>query len=48
MTFRRWVIIVDAEQKIRDFLPQLEELAVEGLVMIEPVEVVRYVGRRQS
>jgi PII-like signaling protein len=39
------VIIVDAEDKVRAFLPQLDELVTEGLVIIDPVEVVRYVGR---
>jgi PII-like signaling protein len=39
------IIIVDAEDKIRAFLPQLDELVAEGLVIIDPVEVIRYVGR---
>ncbi len=39
------VIIVDAQQKVRAFLPQLDELVTEGLVMVDPVEVIRYVGR---
>jgi PII-like signaling protein len=39
------VIIVDAEDRVRAFLPQLDELVVEGLVIIDPVEVIRYVGR---
>jgi PII-like signaling protein len=39
------VVIVDAEEKIRGFLPQLDELVTEGLVILDPVEVVRYVGR---
>jgi uncharacterized protein len=39
------VIIVDAEERIRAFLPQLDELVGEGLVIIDPVEVIRYVGR---
>lgn len=39
------VVIVDAEDKIRDFLPVLDELVTEGLVMVDPVEVVKYVGR---
>ena len=39
------IIIVDAEDKIRAFLPQLDELVTEGLVIIDPVEVIRYVGR---
>jgi uncharacterized protein len=36
------VVIVDTEERIRAFLPELEELGVEGLVLLEPVEVVRY------
>lgn len=39
------VIIVDEEAKIRAFLPQLDELVTEGLVILDPVEVARYVGR---
>ena len=39
------VVIVDAENLIRAFLPQLDELVTEGLVIIDPVEVIRYVGR---
>jgi uncharacterized protein len=39
------VVIVDAEDRIRAFLPQLDELVTEGLVIIDPVEVIRYVGR---
>jgi PII-like signaling protein len=39
------IIIVDAEAKIRAFLPTLDELVTEGLVIVDPVEVIRYVGR---
>jgi PII-like signaling protein len=39
------IVIVDAEERIRAFLPQLDELVTEGLVIIDPVEVIRYVGR---
>ena len=39
------VIIVDEPAKVRAFLPQLEELVQEGLVVVDEVEVVRYVGR---
>jgi PII-like signaling protein len=41
------IVIVDAEDKIRAFLPQLDELVTEGLVILDPVEVIRYVGRSQ-
>ena len=34
------VVVVDAEDKVRAFLPELDDLAIEGLVIIEPVEVV--------
>jgi PII-like signaling protein len=39
------IIVVDAEDKVRAFLPQLDELVTEGLVIIDPVDVIRYVGR---
>jgi uncharacterized protein len=39
------VIIVDAEERIHAFLPQLDDLITEGLVIIDPVDVIRYVGR---
>jgi PII-like signaling protein len=39
------VVIIDAEERVRAFLPQLDELVSEGLVMVDPVEVIRYVGR---
>jgi uncharacterized protein len=39
------IIIVDREDRVRDFLPQLDELVTEGLVILDPVEVIRYVGR---
>lgn len=39
------IIIVDTDEKIRSFLPQLDELITEGLVILDDVEVVTYVGR---
>jgi PII-like signaling protein len=41
------VLIVDVRQRIDGFLPQLDELVTEGLVLIEDVHVIRYVGRGQ-
>jgi hypothetical protein len=38
------VVIVDLDEQIAAFLPELDELVQEGLVTLEPVEVVRYVG----
>ncbi|WP_322747783.1 MULTISPECIES: DUF190 domain-containing protein [unclassified Frankia] len=40
------VIIIDDEARVRGFLPQLDELVAEGLVMLDEVEVIRYVGRK--
>ena len=42
------VIIVDRDEAIQAFLPQLDELINEGLVIIDDVEVVKYVGRPRS
>lgn len=42
------VIIVDRDEAIQAFLPQLDELINEGLVIIDDVEVVKYVGRPPS
>jgi PII-like signaling protein len=39
------IVIVDTDERIRAFLPTLEELIAEGLVIIDDVDVVRYVGR---
>jgi PII-like signaling protein len=39
------VIIVDRPDRIDAFLPTLDELISEGLVVRENVEVVKYVGR---
>ncbi|MEU9865052.1 DUF190 domain-containing protein [Streptomyces sp. NPDC047971] len=39
------VVIVDTEDRVRDFLPQLDALVTEGLVILDDCEVIRYVGR---
>ncbi|MBV6700563.1 DUF190 domain-containing protein [Kitasatospora aureofaciens] len=39
------VVIVDEEERVRGFLPQLDELVAEGLVVLDRCEVIRYVGR---
>jgi PII-like signaling protein len=40
------VVIVDDVDRIRGFLPELEELVAEGLAIVDEVEVIRYIGRR--
>jgi Uncharacterized conserved protein len=42
------VVIVDTEERIRDFLPQLDELVGKGLVTVEVVEVIRYVAKEKT
>jgi len=39
------VVIVDQDDRIRAFLPQVDELVTKGLVVIDSVEVVKYAGR---
>jgi PII-like signaling protein len=39
------IVIVDAEDRIRDFLPQLDDLVTNGAVLLDEVEVIRYVAR---
>ncbi len=39
------VVIVDTDARIQAFLPQLNGLITEGLVIIDAVEVIKYVGR---
>ncbi|ONH32857.1 DUF190 domain-containing protein [Pseudofrankia asymbiotica] len=39
------VVIIDEEPRVRAFLPQLDELVGEGLVVLDEVEAVRYTGR---
>jgi len=39
------IVIVDTPEHLAAFLPQLDELITEGLVIIDDVEVITYVGR---
>ncbi|MBO1331449.1 DUF190 domain-containing protein [Streptomyces sp. VRA16 Mangrove soil] len=42
------IVIVDEEERVRAFLPQLDELVTEGLVILDDCEVIRYVGRDKA
>ena len=42
------IVIVDDPQAIAAFLPQLDELITEGLVVLEDIDVVKYAGRGQG
>jgi PII-like signaling protein len=39
------VVIVDTHDRIHAFIPQLDELVSEGMVILDHCEVIRYVGR---
>ncbi|MEU4088952.1 DUF190 domain-containing protein [Streptomyces aureus] len=42
------IVIVDTEEQVRAFLPQLDELVSEGLVILDDCEVIRYAGRESN
>ncbi len=42
------IVIVDRPDAIAAFLPQLDELISEGLIVREDVEVIKYVGRNHG
>ncbi|MFJ6380066.1 DUF190 domain-containing protein [Kitasatospora sp. NPDC092039] len=42
------VVIVDREERVRAFLPQLDGMVAEGLVLLDRCEVVTYAGREQE
>jgi PII-like signaling protein len=42
------IVIVDDPDRINAFLPELDELITEGLVVREQVEIVKYVGRNND
>lgn len=42
------ILIVDSAERIRDFLPQVEELIDEGMIIIDEVEVIRYVSKKHG
>jgi PII-like signaling protein len=36
------ITIVDEDSRIREFLPQLDELCVSGLVVLDEIEAIKY------
>jgi uncharacterized protein len=40
------VVIIDTAEHINAFLPQVDELITEGVVVLDDVQVHRYVGRQ--
>ncbi len=42
------IVIVSSRERVEAFLPQVEDLVTEGLVMVEPVEVIKYSGRQDE
>jgi PII-like signaling protein len=41
------IVIIDTPDKINAFIPQLDELITEGLVILDEVTVIRYVARQR-
>jgi PII-like signaling protein len=39
------IVIIDTARRIEAFLPQLDELVTEGVIILDDVHVHRYVGR---
>ncbi|MEV5886060.1 DUF190 domain-containing protein [Streptomyces sp. NPDC052020] len=42
------VVIIDTEERVRAFLPRLDGLVTEGLVVLDDCEVIRYTGREAT
>jgi PII-like signaling protein len=42
------IVIVDTEDRVRGFLPQLDEVIGEGLVVLDKVEILRHNGQQTS
>ncbi len=42
------IVIVDTGDRVRDFLPQPDELVESGLAILDEREGVRYVGREKK
>lgn len=42
------VVIVDAGERIQAFLPELDALVTGGLVILDDVHVIRYVGNAEQ
>ena len=42
------VTIVDAEEKVRQLLPALDEMVDEGLIAMSDVEVIKYVHQEKA
>ncbi|MET8638413.1 MULTISPECIES: DUF190 domain-containing protein [unclassified Streptomyces] len=42
------IVIVDSEDRVRAFVPELDELVGEGLVILDECEVIRYSRDRKE
>lgn len=42
------VVIVDTQERIAQFLPELDEIVGDGMILLEDVEVVLYSGRKPA
>lgn len=42
------IVIVDSEDRVREFLPQVEDIIDQGMIILDEVEVIRYVGKKHG
>lgn len=42
------ILIVDDEARVREFLPQLDDLDISGLVALDAVETIRYAAAEEG
>ncbi|WP_460061601.1 DUF190 domain-containing protein [Streptomyces sp. YKOK-I1] len=42
------IVVVDTEERVQAFLPQLDELVVDGLAVLDECHVIRYEGRARN
>ena len=42
------IIVIDSADRIDAFIPELDDLITGGLVIVEDVEVIRYVGNAEK
>ncbi|WP_340384334.1 DUF190 domain-containing protein [Streptomyces sp. SS7] len=42
------IVVVDTEERVQAFLPQLDELVVDGLAVLDECHVIRYGGHAKN
>ena len=42
------VVIIDTHERIAQFLPELDQIVLDGMILLEEVDVVLYSGRKPA